>query len=508
MAESVTEKPEEVYRQEREEYFKTHGIEPYPHQFVIDTSFREYIKAYQDLESGARDETHLHRLAGRVREARAHGNLYFYTVDADGLTVQYFVSKKDFTNQEKFHEINKAIGRGDHVGIIGFPAKTKKGELSVIARELVLLAPCMKFLPKQAYGLTDRETRARRRYLDLIVNPDSRTVFVKRSEVFKQIRMFLWAREFIEVQTPVLSLQAGGASAKPFVTHHNDLDQQMFLRIAPELYLKQCIIGGLHKVFEMGPQFRNECIDWSHLPEFNSIEWYWAYADYMDNMKLVEELFAHLTMHLYGKLQLEYQPHGAEHPVTIDFTPPFKRVDIVPALEAKTGLTFPADLGTVEAGEFLDQLCHDHNIDCSAPRTNARLLDKLIGHFLESECVNPTFLINHPLIMCPLAKWHRNNPNLSERFELFVCGMELANAYTELNDPNVQRSHFEKQMQAKAQGDDEAQPIDEEFIGSLEYGLPPTSGCGIGVDRLAMLMTLQTTIRDVTLFPAMAKIQQ
>ena len=499
------EKSEEQYRRERLTYLVEHKISPYPHKFEVDTTFAEFTQKYNEIEDGNRHPEHTHRMAGRIREKRSFGNkLYFYTVDSDGLTVQFLVDKREFGDPDNFKTINKAIHRGDLVGVVGFPCKSKKGELSIIPRKMQLLSICTKYLPKQIYGLTDPEIRARKRYLDLIVNGDSRQTFVMRSRIFSAIRRFLEDHEFLEVQTPVLSLQAGGASAKPFVTYHNDLKQNMFMRVAPELFLKECVVGGLNRVFEIGPQFRNESIDRSHLPEFQSIEWYWAYADYYDNMDLCELMLAHLMENIHGKMQLDYLQYGRDEPVTIDFTPPFKRIDIVPALEEKLGVCLPENMGTEKARQILDDLCVQFEVDCGEPRTNNRLLDKLIGQFLEQECVNPTFLINHPLIMCPLAKWHREKPYLSERFELFVNGMELANAYTELNDPAVQRIHFEEQAKAKAAGDDEAQSIDENFIEALQYGLPPTSGFGMGLDRLVMIMTNRNNIRDVTLFPAMA----
>jgi lysyl-tRNA synthetase class 2 len=395
---------------------------------------------------------------------------------------------------------NDLIHRGDIVGVRGFAGKSLKGELSIYALELKLLTPCLRFLPKLAFGLTDPEIRARKRYFDLIANHDVREVFITKSKIFGQIRKYLDDRGFIEVHTPILSLNAGGASAKPFVTHHNDLDQSMFLRIAPELYLKQLVVGGLNRVYELGPQFRNESIDPSHNPEFSSLEFYMAYADYNDLFTMCEELFATIVSAIHGTLKVKYKPLNRDE-ITIDFTPPYRRLDMIPELERRTGTAFPKDLSSDSTREFLDDLCTTLHVECGAPRTTARLIDKLVSHFIEPDCQNPTFIMNQPLVMSPLAKQHRDFPQLTERFELFIAGMELANAYTELNDPQIQRLRFEEQAKAKNLGDDEAQTIDEPFLDSLEYGLPPTGGFGLGIERLDMLMTNRNTIRDVITFP-------
>ena len=477
------------------------GYNLYPHKFPVTLTFPEYRNKYDSLETGSRHHEFVECIAGRVQEKRGNGNkLLFYTVFSDGVSIQYLCDKREYENQDNFVKDNDIIHRGDIVGVRGFAGKSLKGELSIYPLEIKLLTPCLKFLPKLAFGLTDPEIRARKRYFDLIANHEVRDVFIIRSKVFSEIRKYLDNRGFIETQTPILSLNAGGASAKPFVTHHNDLDQNMFLRIAPELYLKQLVVGGLNRVYELGPQFRNESIDPSHNPEFSSLEFYMAYADYNDLFTMCEELFSSIVYAIHGTLKIKYKPLNRDE-MTIDFTPPYRRFDMISELESRIGVSFPKNLSSDETREFLDNLCNELKVDCSNPRTNARLIDKLVGHFIEPDCQNPTFIMNQPLTMSPLAKQHRDNPQLTERFELFIAGMELANAYTELNNPVIQRERFEDQAKAKNMGDDEAQTIDEPFIDSLEYGLPPTGGFGLGVERLVMLMTNRNTIRDVLAFP-------
>jgi len=480
----------------------------YPHKFLTTKTFAQYRQRYDTLETGSRHHEFPESLAGRVQEKRESGNkLVFYTVISDGLTIQYLCDKREYLNPENFKKDNDLIHRGDIIGVTGFAGKSLKGELSIYVLSITLLSPCLKVLPKANFGLKDPDIRARKRYFDLIANPDTRNVFIIRSLVFKELRRYLDDQGFIEVQTPILSLSAGGASAKPFMTYHNDLDQDMALRIAPELFLKQLVVGGLNRVYEIGPQFRNEGIDPSHNPEFSSLEFYMAYADYNDLFTMCEDIFARIVLSIHGTLKIKYQPLNKEERI-IDFTPPYRRIDMMSELENRIGITFPKDLSSDETRTMLDDLCTSLKVECGHPRTNARLIDKLVGHFIEPDCQNPTFIMNQPLVMSPLAKQHRHNPQLSERFELFVTGMELANAYTELNDPQVQRERFESQLKAKNQGDDEAQGIDETFIDSLEYGLPPTGGFGLGIERLVMLMTNKNTIRDVITFPSVTDLNK
>jgi lysyl-tRNA synthetase class 2 len=341
--------------------------------------------------------------------------------------------------------------------------------------------------------------RVQKRYLDLIANKESRDVFVTRSKIIKEIRNYLDTKDFMEVSTPILSSMSGGASAKPFITHHNDLDQEMFMRVAPELFLKKLVIGGLDRVYEIGPQFRNENIDTTHSSEFTSLEFYMVYADYNDLMNMCEEMLPQIVNNINGKLQIEYNVTD-EKQVTIDFTPPFKRIDMIPELEKHLG-KLPYNLSTDQSRNLLDKLCQDNSVECAHPRTTGRLLDKLVGHFIEPICINPTFIVNHPVVMSPLAKQHRANSQLTERFELFVNGMEISNAFTELNSYTIQEERFDQQQKDKQSGDVEAMPKNDDFIEALKYGLPPTAGYGMGIDRLVMILTNKISIRDVILFP-------
>jgi len=485
----------------------------YPHKFNVDISVPAYIKQFSSLEKGEHVEDQTFSMAGRVHNIRFSGKkLIFMDLHAEQKTVQIMANAAKYEQQtgaESFEDLIRRIGRGDVIGVCGIPAKTKLGELSIIPKTMQILAPCLHMLPKAQSGLKDKETRFRQRYLDLIMNNDVKNIFITRARIISFVREYLDNNGFLEVETPLMSMLAGGATAKPFITHHNDLKLELFMRVAPELYLKRLVVGGIDRVYEIGKNFRNEGIDMTHNPEFTCCEFYMAYADYKDLMQMTEEMVSAMVKMIHGSYIVEFKP-DSETNYTMDFSPPWKRLNIQEELEKlfPGKMPRPENLHLEEARAMLDAIVVGQGLDCAPPRTSARLMDKLIGEYLEEQCISPTFICEHPIIMSPLAKYHRSKTGVTERFEAFVAKKEIANAYTELNNPMVQADRFKQQQKDKAAGDDEAQDFDQDFVTALEYGLPPTGGWGLGIDRLTMFLTNNNNIKEVLLFPAMKPQEQ
>ncbi|GAA5335502.1 lysine--tRNA ligase [Thermus hydrothermalis] len=460
------------------------GFAPYPYRYPKTDRAQDLLKA----KAGAPPETEWPEevsLAGRIVAVRRMGKVTFaHLLDESGKIQLYF--QRDLTPQ---YELLKKLDVGDILGVRGTLFTTKTGEVTVKVLSWTPLVKCLHPLPDKWHGIRDKEVRYRQRYLDLIVNPEVREVFRRRTAMVRYIRRFFEDKGFLEVETPILQPTTGGAEARPFKTYHNALDHEFYLRISLELYLKRLLVGGFEKVFEIGRNFRNEGIDHNHNPEFTMLEAYWAYADYQDMASLVEELLSGLVLHLFGSYQVPYQGR------ILDFTPPFKRISFVESLKEKAGLPFdPLDLDRL-------RLWADAHHPELAQVPSYKLLDKLFGIYVEPHLQDPTFVLDFPLAISPLAKRHREKPGLTERWDLYAAGMELAPAYSELNDPLDQRERFLEQARRRKEGDEEAPEPDEDFLLALEYGMPPAAGLGLGLDRLAMILTDQPSLRDVLLFP-------
>lgn len=431
------------------------------------------------------------KIAGRIMSRRDMGKANFIDISDISGRLQVYVRIDDI-GEESFESF-KTYDIGDIVGISGFVFRTRRGEISVHAKEVVLLSKALLPLPEKWHGLKDTDTRYRKRYLDLIVNPEVRDAFVKRSKIISETRKFLDARGFLEVETPVLHSQAGGANARPFITHHNTLDIDLYLRIALELHLKRLIVGGFDKVYEIGRVFRNEGMSPRHNPEFTLLELYQAYTDFEGMMEITESLIKYLAKAVVGSGQI---PYGE---TIIDIDKPFERLKMTDAVKQYAGVDF-TEIKTLEQARAV---ADSRNIKYEQRHGIGDILNLFFEHYAEEKLIQPTFVTFHPVEISPLAKRSPEHPELTERFELFILGREHANAFSELNDPIDQRERFEAQATLKAKGDDEACDVDEDFLTALEYGMPPTGGLGIGMDRLVMLLTNSQSIRDVLLFPTM-----
>ncbi|GJJ73666.1 lysyl-tRNA synthetase, class II [Entomortierella parvispora] len=472
------------------------------------TEIKHILAEYEGkIENGTKDESKKVTLSGRIHSKRdSSSKLVWLDLIQDDRVIQAVFNRRAFTgSDEEFEKLAKNIHRGDIVQLTGYVGRTKTGQLSVfITDSYDLLAPCLHAIPTRS-GLRDPEKRFRRRHLDFLVNRESIETLKKRRDVIKFIRQFLDNRNFLEVETPILSTQAGGANAKPFVTHANALDMEMHLRVAPELYLKQLVIGGVDRVYELGKQFRNEGIDADHNPEFTTCEFYQAYTNLDGLFEITEDMLQELAQNVVGSTTVSHKISETET-VELSFAKPFRKINIMECLEEKLGSLPDLEGNPVE--ELLE-ICKKNRVFVSTPHTIPRIMDKLISHFIEPECTQPTFLWGHPIIMSPLAKDIKltSGRTVAGRFELFVAGKEIVNAYEELNDPVQQRDRFTKQQTDKENGDEEAQPMDQAFCTALEYGLPPTAGWGMGVDRVCQILTGSGHIRDVLAFPTMRTIK-
>ena len=489
----------EAARREKRAALEALGVRPFAYRYERSHTAQEALEAYHDSMG---DQGPQVSIAGRVVAWRPKGKVVFgHIEDVSGRIQVYF--RQDELDQK--YEMVKLLDLDDHVGVVGTIFRTKAGEITVKAADVTLLAKSLRPLPRgktQATeegavtfgGLADPEVRYRQRYADLAVHPEVRDVFRLRAKAIAWLRHFLDDRGFLEVETPILQPLYGGAAARPFVTHHNALDMPLYLRIADELYLKRLLVGGLERVYEIGHDFRNEGMDRTHNPEFTMLELYQAYADYTDMMALTEAMLAGVVEHTLGTSVLE------RNGTTIDFRPPFQRVSFVDDIRSRTGL----DLRTAGEEELRKVLLKSGGEpDTVAVLSGGKLQDEVFKAVVEPHLVQPTFVVDYPRALSPLAKEHRNDPALTERFELFVGGRELVNAFSELNDPDDQRRRFEDQVRQRAAGNEEAHSYDADFIRALEYGMPPAGGLGLGIDRLMMLIADQASIRDVIIFPAM-----
>ncbi|WP_071458839.1 lysine--tRNA ligase [Bacillus massilinigeriensis] len=479
-------------RREKMEAFREKGLDPFGKRFERTHMTRELVAEYGELEKEEIEEKNVAvKIAGRIMTKRGKGKAGFAHIKDLSGQLQIYV-RHDSVGEEQYAIFNDS-DLGDLIGVEGTLFKTKVGELSIKVSEFVFLSKALRPLPDKFHGLKDVEQRYRQRYLDLIVNDESRETFIKRSKIIQSMRRYLDDHGYLEVETPMMHAIAGGASARPFITHHNALDMTLYMRIAIELHLKRLIVGGLEKVYEIGRVFRNEGVSTRHNPEFTMIELYEAYADFHDIMALTENLVAHIAQEVCGSTIIRYGEYE------IDLKPQWKRLHMVDAIREYTGVDFWKEMSVEEAR----QLAKEHGVEITEHMLYGHIVNEFFEQKVEEKLIQPTFIYGHPVEVSPLAKKNDEDPRFTDRFELFIVAREHANAFTELNDPIDQKERFEAQLKEKEQGNDEAHDMDEDYIEALEYGMPPTGGLGIGIDRLVMLLTDSPSIRDVLLFPQM-----
>lgn len=485
---------EEIFRQRKDKLMRLRteeGYDPYKQDRYEVKHSLGYVKEKYDYlkpEEWAEDEI---QTAGRIIVLRRHGKTAFATFE-DGFDRLQLCFQFDVLGEDNYTFFKKWVDAGDFIGLVGVPFRTQRGELTLSVRSFTLLSKALRPMPEKYHGLKDMEVRYRQRYADLIANPEVRDVFRKRTKIIQTFRRVLDSHGTLEVETPILSTIAGGANARPFITHHNTLDIDMYLRIATELYLKRLVVGMMGRVYEIGKQFRNEGMDLRHNPEFTTLEVYWPYGNYEDMMNLAEELIVACADELFGRRVINYQ--GTE----IDLNPPFRRATMAELVHEHAGIDFM----NITDEEARRQAAL-RGLDIKPSFTRFDILPMFFDEFVEDKLIQPTFVMGHPTVISPLSKRNKENPDITDRFELYINGWEIANAFSELNDPLDQRERFIDQARKKADGDDESHPFDEDFVNALEYGLPPTGGMGVGIDRVTMLLTDSKNIRDVIFFPTM-----
>lgn len=477
-------------RLEKLQELRDMGVDPFGGRFQRSTMAQTIKDQFDSFEGQAV------QVAGRMMSKRRHGKAGFANLQDFSGSIQLYLRQDDLGPDK--YELFKKMDMGDIIGISGTVFRTQKGEMSIHVYDLTYLSKSLNPLPEKWHGLKDVELRYRQRYVDLIVNPEVKDVFVKRSRIIREIRNYLDERGFLEVETPMMQPIPGGAAAKPFITHHNALDTELYLRIAPELYLKRLLVGGLEQVYEINRSFRNEGISTRHNPEFTMLEIYQAYADFQDMMDLTEALISTVARQVNGSLQVEFEDK------VIDFTTPWKRLPMLEAIKQYTGLDFMNILSDDEARQAASGL----GMEPAPGAARGEIINEVFESFVEEHLVQPTFIFGHPVEISPLAKRNREVPEFTDRFELFVMQREIANAFSELNDPIDQRQRFQRQVEKRQSGDGEAHMMDEDYIRALEYGMPSAGGLGIGIDRLVMLITGSPSIRDVILFPTLRPVKE